>query len=108
MERLKSIGGGDSAFVAELIDTFLKESPQLMAQLRDAAAGGDVESLRRSAHTLKSNSAEFGASALSALCRGIEDMAKNRSLQGVLDRVSEAEKEYQRARSALETLRRTL
>jgi HPt (histidine-containing phosphotransfer) domain-containing protein len=108
LERLKSIGGDDTSFLSELIDTFLEESPRLMTQLREAAAGGDLEGLRRSAHTLKSNSAEFGASALSGLCRELEEMAKNRTPAGVMERVNAAEEECRRARSALETIRSKL
>jgi HPt (histidine-containing phosphotransfer) domain-containing protein len=104
-ERLKSIGGDDPAFLADLISTFLEESPALVANLRKAAEAGDLDALRRSAHSLKSNSAEFGATALSGLARELEEMARNRTLEGAMERVASAEKEYRSVRAALEEMR---
>jgi histidine phosphotransfer protein HptB len=66
---------GDRAFVAELIGDFLAELPAQLAELRDAFSAGDAERLRRSAHTLKSNAATFGAEALTSACRELEHAA---------------------------------
>jgi HPt (histidine-containing phosphotransfer) domain-containing protein len=88
-----------------LISTFLEESPALVANLRKAAEAGDLDALRRSAHSLKSNSAEFGATALSGLARELEEMARNRTLEGAMERVASAEKEYRSVRAALEEMR---
>ena len=44
---------------------------------RAGLAGGDVEAVRRAAHSLKSNCANFGALALSAQCRELEMLAKS-------------------------------
>jgi two-component system sensor histidine kinase/response regulator len=76
-----------------------------VANIRRAAEAGDLDGLRRSAHSLKSNSAEFGATALSSLSRELEEMARNRSLEGAMEKVVSAEKEYQRVRGALEEIR---
>src|SRR6185503_19357216 len=51
----------DADFVRELVDTFLDDSPRLLADMRQALADGNAETLRRSAHSLKSNSASLGA-----------------------------------------------
>ena len=59
-------------FVAELVGTFLEEAPGMLAELRDALAVRDGERFRRAAHSLKSNSQTFGATALGALAREIE------------------------------------
>jgi histidine phosphotransfer protein HptB len=59
-------------FVAELVDTFAEESPQILADLRSALLAGDAERFRRAAHSLKSNSNTFGASALGELARTLE------------------------------------
>jgi two-component system sensor histidine kinase/response regulator len=101
---LKSIGGDDPSFLTDLIATFLEESPALVATLRRAAEGGDLDALRRSAHSLKSNSAEFGATTLSDLSRQLEELARNHALEGAMELVVSAEKEYPRVRSALEAI----
>ena len=59
-------------FVAELVDTFAAEAPLMLAELRDARAGGDAERFRRAAHSLKSNCNTFGALALGAKARALE------------------------------------
>jgi HPt (histidine-containing phosphotransfer) domain-containing protein len=59
-------------FVAELVDTFLEEAPQMLAELRHARAAGDDERFRRAAHSLKSNSQTFGALNLGTLARSLE------------------------------------
>ena len=68
--ELQDAAGAD--FVAELVGTFLEEAPGMLAALREARAGGDGDSFRRTAHSLKSNSQTFGALALGALAREIE------------------------------------
>ncbi len=59
-------------FVAELVGTFFEEAPGILAELRKARAAGDAEAYRRAAHSLKSNSMTFGATALAAQARAIE------------------------------------
>lgn len=59
-------------FVVELVDTFLEEAPVMLAELRDARAASDTERFRRVAHSLKSNSNTFGATALGTLARALE------------------------------------
>ena len=73
-ELLETVGG-DREFLAELVETYLGDSPGLFAELRAAIAADDAAAARRAAHTLKSTSASFGADGLAALCREIEASA---------------------------------
>ncbi|MBK6863304.1 MAG: Hpt domain-containing protein [Ideonella sp.] len=59
-------------FVTELVGTFLEDAPALIHELRSARAKGDAERFRRAAHSLKSNSHTFGATALGAMARELE------------------------------------
>ena len=59
-------------FVAELVDTFLEDAPALIEELRSARAAADADRFRRAAHSLKSNSHTFGATALGGLARALE------------------------------------
>ena len=68
--ELQDAAGAD--FVAELVGTLLEEAPGMLAELRNALAARDGERFRRAAHSLKSNSQTFGATALGALAREIE------------------------------------
>jgi len=69
-EELKITAGAD--FVHELVDTFLTEAPGMLAELRRALDANDAERFRRAAHSLKSNSNTFGASALGAMAKSLE------------------------------------
>ena len=68
--ELQETAGAD--FVAELVDTFLEDAPSLLTELRSARAAADADRFRRAAHSLKSNSHTFGASALGAMARELE------------------------------------
>lgn len=59
-------------FVAELVETFGEEAPPLLAEMRAALAARASERFRRAAHSLKSNSHTFGATALAELARTLE------------------------------------
>jgi histidine phosphotransfer protein HptB len=60
------------AFVARLVDTFREEAPKMLADLRRGRDAADAELFRRAAHTLKSNSATFGAMELMGMARAME------------------------------------
>jgi HPt (histidine-containing phosphotransfer) domain-containing protein len=68
--ELQQTAGAD--FVVELVDTFVDEAPQMLAELRTAWAEGAADRFRRAAHSLKSNAHTFGAMALGARARALE------------------------------------
>jgi HPt (histidine-containing phosphotransfer) domain-containing protein len=72
LDKLLELIGGDPGSLAELIESFLDESPILVEQMQRAANVGDQTSLGRAAHTLKSSARDFGASQLSVLCEVLE------------------------------------
>ena len=67
---LQDTAGAD--FVAELVDTFAEEAPQMLAEIRAAHAEAAAERFRRAAHSLKSNSGTFGAVKLAEMARALE------------------------------------
>jgi HPt (histidine-containing phosphotransfer) domain-containing protein len=105
LERLRELAGGDAEFLAELIDTFLEDAPQMLAEMRQALKDDDAALLRRAAHSLKSNSADFGALALSGLCRELEGMGKAGQLAGAAEKVAQAEAEYEQVSAAVDAAR---
>jgi len=99
-ELLETVGG-DRAFLAELVETYLTDSPGLFAELRAAIAADDAATARRAAHTLKSTSASFGADDLAARCRDIEASAAGGDLVGLDEQVELATANYARVEAAL-------
>jgi PAS domain S-box-containing protein len=61
---------------ADVLDLYLAESPKLVEKLKAATAAGDALGIVRSAHSLKSSSANVGATALSGYCGEIEACAR--------------------------------
>jgi len=96
--------GGDREFVAELLQTYFDDSPRLLEAMHGALAAGDAAEFRRAAHSLKSNSANFGAMALSRLAKGLEEMGKAGTLDGAAAGIAQAEVEYARVKAALQAL----
>src|SRR5262249_24471218 len=88
IEGLREIGGDE--LVADLIDTFLADAPQLL----DALRGSDVDEVRRAAQTLKSNGATFGATRFSESCRELEMLARSGDLTGADRLATRIEADY--------------
>jgi HPt (histidine-containing phosphotransfer) domain-containing protein len=72
--------------------------------LRSSLEQGDVEELRRAAHTLKSNGRTFGAAELADLSEELEQSAQTGTLAGAAELVTRVEREYARVENALEAL----
>ena len=85
-----------------VIQLYLEETPKILQALREAAERSDGAVLRRSAHHLKSSSANLGAIRLAALCRQLENLARQGRHEESESRVTEIEAEFTRVRTALE------
>jgi HPt (histidine-containing phosphotransfer) domain-containing protein len=102
-ELLETIGG-DREFLADLVGTYLADSPVQFAALRAAIADGEAAGARRAAHSLKSTSASMGAQRLSDICRRIEAACAADAvgdLAGLDAIVDEAAAEYALVEAAL-------
>jgi PAS domain S-box-containing protein len=106
LDRLQEMAGGDAGFLKEMFETILADAPVMLAEMRQALERGDAATLHRAAHSLKSNSADFGAKTLSELCREVEMMAKAGTLDGASEKLASIEAEWAQVRAALETLQR--
>jgi GAF domain-containing protein/CheY-like chemotaxis protein len=100
IERMRSIAPSDEAFT-QLVGSFLDNGTSLLAQLADAAGNGDTDLLRRTAHTLKSNAASFGATELADLCGALEAQARDDVVSGVDAQVAAIAAAFDGARRAL-------
>jgi signal transduction histidine kinase/DNA-binding response OmpR family regulator/HPt (histidine-containing phosphotransfer) domain-containing protein/PAS domain-containing protein len=105
LENLLSVVGGEFSYLAELIDSFLEDAPQLLAELNQFIEGGDAAGVRRVAHSLKSNGADFGATNFSKLCKELEMMGKSGRLDGAADLSAQVIAEYEKVEVALTTVR---
>ena len=95
----------DPTFLAEMIDTFLEDAPSLISDMQTAATSADVDSLRRAAHTLKSNSLTFGAVRLGDLSREIEERASRSQIGDIGELIDLVVEEYPAVAAALKVER---
>jgi HPt (histidine-containing phosphotransfer) domain-containing protein len=98
--------GGEFSYLVELIDSFLEDAPQLLAELNDFIESEDAAGVRRVAHSLKSNGADFGATTFSGLCKELEMRGKEGALDGAADLAAGIAAEYGKVEAALEAVRR--
>ena len=102
-DELKQISGDD--FINELIDTFLEDTPKMIAEIKSAYAANNIESFRRAAHSMKSNAATFGASQLAALAKELEMLGKENKLHETGDRLNVLEEAYASVRDELKGMK---
>jgi HPt (histidine-containing phosphotransfer) domain-containing protein len=100
--ELKASTGAD--YIGELIDAFVDDAPDLFAQMKSALANKDPESLRRAAHSMKSNAATFGAMKLSLLAKELESLAREDNLE-IGNRLEVMEETFRQVESQLRTLK---
>ncbi len=89
----------------DLIDTALHSMPSLLDEAYLALGRGRADDLERAAHTLKSNAAWFGAAALEAQARDIEQQAGTGELEGLAELLERCRLELEAARVLLGRLR---
>ena len=105
LDRLLDVIGGDPEDLAELIEEFDQTTPQTLAEMQGAADAGDLDALRISSHSLKSNGRDFGATALSVACEALEQACKAGNVADPIGQVAQISVELAHARSALSDLK---
>jgi HPt (histidine-containing phosphotransfer) domain-containing protein len=87
----------------ELIDTFLDDAPNQIAELHQALVDENSEVFRYAAHTLKSNSANFGADSLAEKAKVLETMGIEGNFEGAVVKLEQLEAAYDQVQHALKT-----
>ena len=99
LDDLRDVLGGE---VDRIIALYLEDAPRLIAQLERAVVGNDPIALRVAAHTLKSSSANVGATTLSEAARDLEHGARDGTLAKPEALVARIVGEFARVRTALQ------
>ena len=90
-----------SPYLARTIKLYLVESPKLVKTLKQAASANDARQIVRWAHSLKSSSANVGATLLSRYCADIEVSARHADVEETRGLLAKIEIEHGRVQSAL-------
>ena len=92
---------GSGAFLRQLAVKYLASSSADLEALADSVASGDAEAVGKTAHRLKSASANLGAMTLSAICRELETAGRAGRVGDAEPLVDAARSEYRRVSDAL-------
>lgn len=71
---------GKPDLLGKIMGLFEGNSPTLITEIEDGLQGGNADSVRAAAHSLKSSAAYLGASEMSRLCKNIEHAARDSDL----------------------------
>ena len=96
----------NAEFVVEALGDFVEHAQGFLQTIRTAFAEGRAEELHRAAHTLKSNSASIGATALRDAARELEALGKAGRLgEACVARLDQVEAEFNRVRPVIKQKR---
>jgi CheY-like chemotaxis protein len=95
---------GNDRLLSRLIALYRDDSSQLLADIDNAMKSSDAEGVARAAHTLKSSSANLGATNVAAIARQIEHSARGGDLNDLASSVTKLRAQRTVALSELEAL----
>ena len=88
---------GGNVLLHKILQAFLESAPNNMRQIEQAIINGDADTLRQSAHALKSSSGNIGAENLSALLKQLEADGRTRELSHAETLQESLRQHYQQA-----------
>jgi len=103
-----SLGEKGATKIQVLIDSFYDSTPDLIREAHEGLAAGNLDTLRRAAHSLKSSAAIMGAQALRAHAKALESLAREGHTEGAAELLAEIDTAYAAVREALDTARQEL
>ena len=92
---------GESEFVRDLIDTFLRDTATRLESMRKAAAAADLDALAACSHTLKGSTLLMNADRLAELCCEIQRQAQAKNNRDYLAMVDQLELVLRETREAM-------
>lgn len=103
LQSLRRMAGArNTEVLAQIIDNYFEEAPQLLQAMHKAANAGDAGALQQAAHTLRGASANLGAVTLSQLCKHLEAKGAAGTTAGALADLVQVEAAYESVKAALQ------
>lgn len=101
---LLRIGGGDAAFVQEMVQIFLEDTPPRLAEIEQGLARADLVAVTKAAHSVKGGASNFGATEFRALAEQLEHRSKAGDAAALPEIFAALQVEYPRVVVALRAL----
>jgi HPt (histidine-containing phosphotransfer) domain-containing protein len=103
LDAIRELAGDTPDLLAQIVRLYLESAPMLIAQMHAGFAVSDMTAVRNAAHSLKSSSANIGATDLSKMCSKLEAAARAGVIGEGVPEANAIEAEYTEVRSALLT-----
>jgi CheY-like chemotaxis protein/HPt (histidine-containing phosphotransfer) domain-containing protein len=103
LEELRNMPADGSSMLKELIDLFLENAPQRIAQINHFLA--DPLKMAFHAHALKSMSLNLGANRIVEVCQKLEEMAHSGNEESTARLAQELERTFRKTQEELKPLR---
>ncbi len=100
---LAMVGGDEPEMAREFIQLFLEDTAQALETLHQALEQQDADLLRKTAHSIKSSSAQLGAVQLSANCRKLEQLGSEGQLDEAAQVLANTDTAYREVYNILTT-----
>lgn len=102
LDNLRRIGGeADDAFLREMVQIFVEDSPPRLAEIEAAIGRADGAALAKAAHSLKGAGSNFGARRFRSLCEALEQAGRSGDFAAVAPGLTALRAEYERVLAAL-------
>jgi HPt (histidine-containing phosphotransfer) domain-containing protein len=99
LERLRRIGG--EALLSKIVTLFVSHAEPAIKQATACLEVGDLDSVQRAAHALKSSAGNLGAQQLQNLAGRIEQLAEDQKAGEIQPLLADLELAYLRAKARL-------
>jgi len=101
----EDVADNDPDVMLELIDIFIHDSRWHLQEIAKVLEQQEFRKIEISAHSLKSSSATFGAMALAGLSARLEQLARDKKMEGIVELLYTAREEFARVEEILMTER---
>jgi two-component system, sensor histidine kinase and response regulator len=101
IERALESVEGDPMLLKHMVELFMRQTPKVVAGMREALERADAPALEHAAHRLKGSMSLFGAEAACELAAQLEDMAHAGNLTPACDAQARLDREVGRLIAAL-------
>jgi two-component system sensor histidine kinase/response regulator len=93
--------GGDADLMREILEVFLEEYPNMLAEVHHSIQAADTQRLRRAAHTLKGSCGYFAAHNAQSIAEELEHHAASGDFQKARESLDAMQNELKRIEPAL-------
>ena len=109
LESLCEIAGDEAAlFLEETIGSYLEDTATRLQAIDRAVTAADSSAIHLAAHSIKSSSANLGAVNLAQLCETLEQLGKNKTIDGIESLLGDAQSEFLQVERELNAFLATL